>query len=80
VIIAVPRGGWPGALLALTSAPLALVGFSGLAASMYAPARRVAARQLLRAYLWYGLALAVGLGLTLIAQEIIQTTVKSLGG
>ncbi len=80
VVIAVPRGGWPGALLALTSAPLALVGFSGLAVSAYAPARRVAARQLLRAYLWYGLALAIGLGLTLIAQEIIQATVKSLGG
>lgn len=80
VIIAVPRGGWPGALLALTSAPLALVGFSGLAASRYAPARRVAARQLLRAYVWYGLALAVGLGLTLIAQGIIQATVKTLGG
>jgi 1,4-dihydroxy-2-naphthoate octaprenyltransferase len=80
VIIAVPRGGWPGALLALTSAPLALVGFSGLAVSSYAPARRVAARQLLRAYLWYGLALAVGLTLTLIAQQIIQATVKTLGG
>lgn len=80
VVIAVPRGGWPGALLALTSAPLALVGFSGLAVSAYAPARRVAARQLLRAYLWYGLALAIGLGLTLIAQQIIQATVKSLGG
>ena len=80
VIIAVPRGGWPGALLALTSAPLALMGFSGLAVSTYAPARRVAARQLLRAYLWYGLALAIGLGLTLIAQQIIQATVKSLGG
>lgn len=80
VVIAVPRGGWPGALLALTSAPLALLGFSGLAASAYAPARRVAAHQLLRAYLWYGLALAVGLTLTLIAQQVIQVTVHTLGG
>lgn len=80
VVIAVPHGGWPGALLALTSAPLALLGFSGLAASAYAPARRVAAQQLLRAYLWYGLALAGGLALTLIAQDIIQATVRTLGG
>lgn len=80
VVIAVPRGGWPGALLALTSAPLALLGFSGLAASAFAPARRVAASQLLRAYLWYGLALAIGLALTLITQEIIHATVQTLGG
>ena len=80
VAIAVPRGGWPGALLALTSAPLALVGFSGLAVSSYLPARKSAARQLMRAYLWFGLALAVGLALTLVAQQIIQAMTQTLGG
>lgn len=80
VAIAVTRGGWPGALLALTSAPLALVGFSGLAVSFYLPARQSAARQLVRAYLWFGLALAVGLALTLVAQQIIQAMTQALGG
>lgn len=80
VAMAVPRGGWPGALLALTSAPVALVGFSGLAVSSYLPARQSAARQLLRAYLWFGLALAVGLALTLVAQQIIQAITRAVGG
>lgn len=80
VAIAVPRGTWPGALLALTSAPLALIGFSGLAVSFYLPARHSAARQLMRAYLWFGLALAAGLALTVVAQQVIHAISQAIGG
>lgn len=78
--IVIPKAGAPGALLTLTSLPVALVGLSGLAISQYAPARRTAASLLTRAYTWFGLALALGLTLTVIAQGITAAIVRALGG
>jgi 1,4-dihydroxy-2-naphthoate octaprenyltransferase len=77
--IAAQQSGWPGALLALISLPTALIGLSGLALSHFTPARRAAARQLAWAYLWFGLALTVGLALTLLAQNIISAITLALG-
>ena len=76
--IAAPQHGWPGALLALISLPTALIGLSGLAISNFTPARRAAARQLVWAYLWFGLALTAGLALTLLAQNIINAITLAL--
>jgi 1,4-dihydroxy-2-naphthoate octaprenyltransferase len=78
--VAAPRDGWPGALFALISLPTALIGFSGLAVSRYIPARRVAAQQFVWAYLWFGLALAFGLALTIVAERIINAIILALGG
>jgi 1,4-dihydroxy-2-naphthoate octaprenyltransferase len=78
--IAIPKTGASGALLTLTSLPIALVGLSGLAISEYDPARRTAASLLARAYAWFGLALALGLTLTVIAQGITAAIVQALGG
>jgi 1,4-dihydroxy-2-naphthoate octaprenyltransferase len=77
--IAAQQNGWPGALLALISLPTALIGLSGVALSHFTPARRAAARQLAWAYLWFGLALTVGLALTLLAQNIISAITLALG-
>jgi len=77
--IAALQNGWPGALLALISLPTALIGLSGLLLSHFTPARRAAARQLTWAYLWFGLALTVGLALTLLAQNIINAITLALG-
>lgn len=79
VALAVPKTGWPGALLTLIALPTALIGLSGMAASQPAPARRYAARRLARAYLWYGLALAVGLVATVIAQSVTATLISAFG-
>ncbi len=76
--VAAQQNGWPGALLALISLPTALIGLSGLALSHFTPARRAAARQLAWAYLWFGLALATGLTLTLLAQNIINAITLAL--
>ena len=78
--VAMPRAGWPGALVALLTTPLAVLGVSGLAISHYAPARREAARQLAYVYTLFGVALAAGLALTLIVQGLIRTFVTLLGG
>ncbi len=77
--LAIPASGLPGALASLIALPGALVGLSGLAIGQYAPARRVAANQLARAYLWFGLALAGGMALTVIAERIISALTLSLG-
>ncbi|HZC06411.1 MAG TPA: hypothetical protein VE338_12310 [Ktedonobacterales bacterium] len=77
--LAVERGGWPGALLALSSLPAALIGVTGLMASQFGPARRVAAHQLARAYVWAGLGLALGLSLTVAAQNITAAITQAFG-
>jgi len=80
VAISAGKTGFPGALLALTALPSALLGLSGLALSEYAPARRVAAAQLTRAYTWFGLALAIGIALTVVVQSVTGAFVHLLGG
>jgi 1,4-dihydroxy-2-naphthoate octaprenyltransferase len=80
VLISGVRSGLPGALLALTAAPLSLSGLSGLAISYYPPARRTAATQLAQAYGWFGLALATGIALTVVAQSFTGAIVRALGG
>jgi 1,4-dihydroxy-2-naphthoate octaprenyltransferase len=78
--IAVPKSGLPGALLTVTTVPVALIGLSGLIVSRYSPARWAAANQLAQAYLWFGLALAAGLALTVVARGITSAIVRTLGG
>jgi 1,4-dihydroxy-2-naphthoate octaprenyltransferase len=78
--VAMPKSGLPGALLALSALPAALIGLSGLAVSRYTPARRAAANQLAQAYSWFGLALAAGLALTLVARDLTGVIVRALGG
>lgn len=80
VVISVGKTGLPGALLALSALPLSLVGLSGVAISYYLPARRVAATQLARAYMWFGLALATGIALTVIMQGFTRSIVRLFGG
>lgn len=80
VAISVTRPGLPGALLALTALPLSFMGLSGLAVSYYPPARRTAAKQLAQAYGWFGLALATGITLTVVAQSVTGVIVRALGG
>lgn len=80
VALAVTPPTLPGALLALTAFPMALVALSGLGASRYAPSRQLAAAQLTRAYVWFGLALTAGIAATLIVQGFIGAFVHSLIG
>ena len=80
VVISVAGPGLPGALLALTALPIALISLSGLAVSVYAPARAAAATGLAQAYGWYGLALAAGLTITVISQQITGAIVRAFGG
>ena len=80
VAISVSGSGLPGALLALTALPIALISLSGLVVSVYAPARAAAATGLAQAYGWYGLALAAGIIMTVIAQQITGAVVRALGG
>jgi hypothetical protein len=64
----------------VTTVPVALIGLSGLIVSRYSPARWAAANQLAQAYLWFGLALAAGLALTVVARGITSAIVRTLGG
>lgn len=80
LVISVSWHGLPGALLTLIAAPLTLAGLSGLAISSYPPARRAATHQLFRAYGWFGLALAVGITLTVIAQQFTGALIHMFGG
>ena len=80
VALAVAPPTLPGALLALIAFPMALVALSGLGASRYAPSRQLAAAQLTRAYVWFGLALTAGIAATLIVQGFIGAFVHSLIG
>jgi hypothetical protein len=80
LVLSVPKAGSPGALLAFTSLPIALIGLSGVAVSQHAPARRIASQQLTRVYIWFGLALAVGLALTVVGQNVTALIVRALGG
>lgn len=80
VVISVAGPGLPGALLALTALPIALISLSGLVVSVYAPARAAAATGLAQAYGWYGLALAAGLTITVISQQITGAIVRAFGG
>ncbi len=74
------KSGLPGALLALSAVPTALLTLSCLALSQYAPARQAAAGLLIRAYSWFGLTLAAGLTGAVIAQRIISAIVRAFGG
>lgn len=78
--ISVMGGGLPGALLALTTLPIALISLSGIAVSEYTPARAASATGLAQVYSWFGLALAAGLTMTVIAQQITGAIVRALGG
>lgn len=80
VALAVAPPTAPGALLALAALPITLVALSGLGVSRYALSRHLAAAQLARAYLWFGLALTAGLLGTLIVQQFISAFVRSLIG
>lgn len=80
VSISVVKSGAPGALLAITSLPVALLAVSGIAASDFEPARRVASNQLAQAYTWYGLALAVGLTLSVLGEYATTYITHALGG
>ncbi|HEX8996798.1 MAG TPA: hypothetical protein VF812_12280 [Ktedonobacterales bacterium] len=80
LVVGVVQPGLPGALLALTAAPLGLLGLTGLAVSSFAPTQRKAAQQLARAYSWFGLALAVGITATAVTQQITSAIIHTFGG
>lgn len=77
--LSLPKVGAPGSLLAITSLPIAVIALSGLATSDYEPTRRRASNQLAGVYSWYGLALALGMVLTVVGEYITTIIMRAIG-
>ncbi|HEX8983085.1 MAG TPA: prenyltransferase [Ktedonobacterales bacterium] len=79
IVLSLPRVGAPGALLAITSLPVAVIALSGLATSDFEPTRRAASNRLAAVYSWYGLALAVGMAFTVLGEYITSIIMRAIG-
>lgn len=77
--LSLPKVGAPGVLLAVTSLPVAVIALSGLATSDYEPTRRAASNRLVGVYCWYGLAMAVGMVLTVLGEYITTIIMRAIG-